>query len=122
MNIIEPDCIVCRGGCCDHNIKMFGLTIRDIKKLEVYNPVINYTVLDYPDLKHLYHHLISINALNGIYTLRFAPGDIDAIRLGACKCLLKGRCIIHDDLPGPCRRMDVGGRSCREIFYKRIEI
>jgi hypothetical protein len=115
----EPNCAQCRGGCCDHNIKLFGLTRNDLLSLAKYNLVRYYTTASFPDLRSMYHHLISSHAENGIYALKLEWGDVDAIRIGACNCLVDGLCIIHDALPGPCRRMEVGGSSCTSIFNNR---
>ena len=117
--MITPDCDLCKGGCCIGDIKLFGLTRPDIDKFRRYNPLQIFNKEQFPDLRSLYQHLRSVNAGNGIYLIEFDKGDVDGIRLGACNCLVNGLCIIHYDPPGPCRRMEMGRKSCKNIFYKK---
>lgn len=117
---ISPNCSLCQGGCCEGDIAMYGLMRSDLIKLAARNLVIYFPPDTFPDIKTMFAQLKSKGAPDGIYALENYPNDIDGVRIGACRELYEGLCMIHDAIPSPCRRMDVGGKSCMNIFLKKM--
>jgi len=117
---ISPDCSLCQGGCCEGDIAMYGLMRLDLIKLAARNLVVYYPPGTFPDIKTMYTQLKAQGAIDGIYALENYPNDVDGVRIGACKELHEGMCLIHDNIPSPCKRMEVGGESCMKIFLRKM--
>jgi hypothetical protein len=120
--MIEPSCDICQGGCCLRDVKLFGLMRLDLIKLAARNTLIYYPQGSFPDLRALYLYLKQTNAADGIYALENDINDVDGIRLGPCAECVEGKCLIHDNLPSPCKRLEVGSPSCEQIFLKQLAI
>jgi hypothetical protein len=117
---ISPNCSLCKGGCCEGDVALYGLMRSDLIKLAARNLVIYYPAGTYPNIRTMYADLRSNGAEAGIYALENYPNDVDGVRIGTCKELENGICLIHDDIPSPCRRMELGGKACLNIFIKKM--
>ena len=121
MQEVQPDCKICKGGCCDGDVKLFGFIRSDLIHLAQFNLVMAYPPGSYADLNTLYSHLRDVRAPDGFYTLQNDPfgNDIDGVRIGNCNACVEGLCLLQSNKPRPCVTMEVAGRLCMTIFLGR---
>lgn len=122
MTKVPEKCIICQGGCCTADIQLFGLLQIDLVTLASYNLVTSFLPESFTDLKAMYAHLKETGAADGYYTLQNDEKgkDINGIRLGSCKALSDGKCLLQENKPHPCKMMDYEGPACMRIFTKRL--
>lgn len=122
MSEIPAKCKICKGGCCEGDIKLFGFMPEDLKNLALFNLVNSFLPNTFIDLNTMYPQLIATNAPDGYYTLQNDElgKDIDGIRLGQCNACVNGVCLLEDTKPHPCRIMEYEGPACLKIFTKKL--
>jgi len=122
MPEIQPNCLKCKEGCCEEDIKLYGFMKIDLVNLAQFNQVTTYPPGSFTDLDTMYSHLKATQAADGYYALRndeVAP-DIDGIRIGGCNACVDGLCLLEKSKPRPCSVMELAGRMCKVIFMRRI--
>lgn len=99
---------------------MFGLTKRDLSILGRFNKIEFVQDSGCENIRQLAIQLVSRRVERGLYVLEFAPGDRDGVMVGMCKACVNGLCVVHDNVPGPCDRLEVNSNRCWEIYRKRV--